>query len=138
MTYAAKYNKNPQLKLGIVLAAYGIGALLSPLSATAFSTMKHWSFHYFVSLGGAVLSIILLTLVFRFQNLDGLSLSFLSSARIERKLSLDALRTAGQTVREQSSSSENLYRQMFKLKATHLLASFALAYVGAEVTLGGA
>lgn len=26
---------------------------------------------------------------------------------------------------------------MFKIKATHLLAFFALAYVGAEVTLGG-
>ena len=138
MTYAAKYDKNPQLRLSIVLAAYGVGALLSPLSATAFSTMKHWSFHYLVSLGGTVLSIILLTLVFRFQNLDGLSCLFLLSTVIERKHPLAALRTAGQTVREQNSSSENLYRQMFKLKATHLLAFFALAYVGAEVTLGGA
>lgn len=76
MTYAAKYNKNPQLKLGIVLAAYGIGALLSPLSATAFSNSNHWSFHYFVSLGGTVLSVILLILVFRFDSLDGSSMLF--------------------------------------------------------------
>lgn len=48
-----------------------------------------------------------------------------------------ALKEAGQTVREQSNIQESLYRQMFKLKATHLLACFALAYVGAEVTLGG-
>ena len=77
MTYAAKYNKNPQLKLGIVLAAYGVGALLSPLSATAFSNSEHWSHHYLVSLGGTVLSIILLILVFRFDSLDGSSTLFL-------------------------------------------------------------
>lgn len=71
MTYAARYNENPATKLGIVLAAYGIGALLSPLSATAFSTTKHWSFHYFVSLGGTILNVFLLTYVFRFQDLDG-------------------------------------------------------------------
>lgn len=47
------------------------------------------------------------------------------------------MRKAGQTVREQGTSQEGLYQQMMKLKAAHLLAIFALAYVGAEVTLGG-
>ena len=34
-------------------------------------------------------------------------------------------------------SSDNKYKQMFKLRALHLLATFVLIYVGVEVTLGG-
>ena len=36
-----------------------------------------------------------------------------------------------------SSSSNNIYAQVFKLKSVHLLAVFILVYIGVEVTIGG-
>jgi fucose permease len=38
---------------------------------------------------------------------------------------------------EASSSNESKMRQMFRLKAVHLLALFILVYVGVEVTIAG-
>ncbi|THH06656.1 hypothetical protein EW145_g3933 [Phellinidium pouzarii] len=119
MVYVVHLDHNSSTKMGILQASYGIGALVSPLSATKFASMQHWSFHFLASLGGSIINVISLTLVFRFQHLDAI------------------LRKAGQTVREQSNFQGNLYGQIFKLKVVHLLALFALAYVGAEVTLGG-
>lgn len=137
-----QFDKNAATKVAIVQAAYGAGALVSPLSATAFSTMKHWSFHYLVSLGGSVANIIFLVLVFRFQNLDGQYtqhiITFTGLVHADSLSPSALLKKAGQTVREHNlAPQEGLYRQMFRLKSAHLLALFALAYVGAEVTLGG-
>lgn len=44
---------------------------------------------------------------------------------------------AGQVVRESGTSKDNLYSQIMGLKVVHLLAFFALAYVGVEFTLAG-
>ena len=65
-------------KLGILAAAYGVGAMLAPLSATKFATLSHWSFHYFVSLAGAVINVILLASSLRFRHMDGESKSTLA------------------------------------------------------------
>ncbi|EJC98908.1 MFS general substrate transporter [Fomitiporia mediterranea MF3/22] len=112
--------KNSSAKMGVLQAIYGLGALVSPLVATKFSSMPHWSYHYFVSLSGAIVNIVVLCLVFRFQHMDTI------------------LRKSGQVVRDSTSSPKGgLYGQIFKLKVVHLLAFFALVYVGAEVTLGG-
>ena len=39
--------------------------------------------------------------------------------------------------REEETGSGNVYMQLLRLKALHLLAPFILAYVGVEVTIGG-
>ncbi|KAI5121776.1 hypothetical protein M0805_009587 [Coniferiporia weirii] len=120
LVYVVHLDHNVSAKMGVLQAAYGIGALVAPLSATKFATMQHWSFHFLASLGGTIINIVSLTLVFKFQHMDVI------------------LRKAGQTVREQTGvQGKNVYSQVFKLKVVHLLAFFALAYVGAEVTLGG-
>ncbi|PAV15087.1 MFS general substrate transporter [Pyrrhoderma noxium] len=113
--------RNSSTKMGIIHACYGLGALSAPLVATQFAYMPRWSFFYLVSMGGALINIIYLSLAFRFQKLDA------------------CLLKAGQVVREQGSTSQNnnLYSQIMKLKVVHLLAFFALAYIGVEVTIGG-
>ena len=63
--------RNSSTKMGIIQACYGFGAFVSPLVATQFSGMRRWSYHYLISMGGAVFNIIFLTLAFRLQNLDG-------------------------------------------------------------------
>lgn len=42
-------------KLSILHAIYGVGALCSPLVATQFSQLPHWSYHYLASLGVALI-----------------------------------------------------------------------------------
>ena len=53
----------------------------------------------------------------------------------------DCLAEIGQPpIHETSSTADNggnKYKQMFRLRSLHLLAFFALLYVGVEVTLGG-
>ncbi|KAH8110061.1 MFS general substrate transporter [Phellopilus nigrolimitatus] len=120
LVFVVNLNENSSTKMGVLQAAYGLGALVSPLSATKFASIPHWSFHFLASLSGAIINIMSLVLVFRFRDMNTI------------------LAKAGQVVREQNSSQgHNLYSQIFKLKVVHLLALFALAYVGAEVTLGG-
>lgn len=49
----------------------GAGALASPLVATQFYHMRHWSFHFLVSLGIAISNTIVLSAVFRLKTQDG-------------------------------------------------------------------
>ena len=49
----------------------GVGALSSPLVATQFAQLSHWSFHYLVSMGIALSNAIILIAVFRFKTQDG-------------------------------------------------------------------
>ncbi|KAL5512758.1 hypothetical protein ACEPAG_3024 [Sanghuangporus baumii] len=112
--------KNSSNKMGLLLALYGVGALVSPLAATKFSTMPHWSYHYFVSFSGAVINFVAICLVFHFRRMEVI------------------LDKAGQVVHDSASSPDRgLYKQIFRLKVVHLLAFFTLAYVGTEVSLGG-
>ena len=70
MTFSVRL-KDSEKKLGVLAAAYGVGALLAPISATKFASIKHWSFHYFVSLSFAVANVILLSASLRFRHMDG-------------------------------------------------------------------
>ena len=56
----------------------GAGALSSPLIATQFAQLPHWSFHYLASLGIALINTVLLITVFRFKSQDGLCLPYLA------------------------------------------------------------
>ena len=70
------------------------------------------------------------------------AIRYASSPRTDGDLALaDCLAEIGQPpIHETSSTADNggnKYKQMFRLRSLHLLAFFALLYVGVEVTLGG-
>jgi len=117
--FVANYKENASAKMGILHAAYGVGALVSPLIATQFAQQHRWSFHYLISLAVATLNTVLLVCVFKFMTQD------------------ECLAQIGQAVEEKELVGESKYKEMFRLKALHLLALFILVYVGVEVTIGG-
>ncbi|KZT23727.1 MFS general substrate transporter [Neolentinus lepideus HHB14362 ss-1] len=117
--FVASLKANPTTKMGIMHAVYGLGALCAPLVSTHFSQLRHWSYHYLFSLGIAVSCALVLGLVFRFKTQD------------------ECYAEIGQAANESGESAESDYKQIFRLKAVHLLAIFSLIYVGVEVTIGG-
>lgn len=50
---------------------------------------------------------------------------------------LECLAQIGQAIEEKETVRGSKYKQMFELKALHLLAFFSLVYVGVEVTISG-
>ncbi|RXW14533.1 hypothetical protein EST38_g11321 [Candolleomyces aberdarensis] len=111
---------NAKTKMGILHAAYGLGAFSSPLVATQFAQMERWSFHYLVSLGLAVLNTLTMILVFRFKSQEV------------------CLREGGEPVGTVTDDNgQGKFRQIMTNKSVQLLAFFILFYVGVEVTIGG-
>ncbi|KAJ7079361.1 major facilitator superfamily domain-containing protein [Mycena crocata] len=118
--YVASLRQNPELYMGMLHASYGAGALSSPLVATQFAQMQHWSFHYLVSLGIAVLNVTILILTFRFRTQD------------------ECLALAGEAAVEPNTNDQaTSFRHILSIKAVHFLAFFIFVYVGVEVTIGG-
>ncbi|EEB89977.1 hypothetical protein MPER_11875, partial [Moniliophthora perniciosa FA553] len=120
--FVGSLQKNQSMKLMVLHASYGLGAFCSPLVATYFSGVRHWSFHYLISAGIAVSNTAVLIAVFRFKTQDEL------------------MQEIGQPSDEQNAGrtdNSNLYRQIFNNKALHFMAIFALIYIGVEVTIGG-
>ncbi|KAH7910276.1 MFS general substrate transporter [Hygrophoropsis aurantiaca] len=117
--YVARLKPNAETKMGFLMACYGAGALSSPIAATHFAQVSRWSFHYLVSLGLALFNTVLLIIVFRLKRQD------------------ECLVQIGLEPTEKGTSEHSEFRQIFGLKDVHLLASFILFYVGAEVTIGG-
>ncbi|KAI6043917.1 major facilitator superfamily domain-containing protein, partial [Pisolithus marmoratus] len=124
--FVASLRDNPEIKMGILHAftsspecPIGAGAFSSPLVATQFAQQPHWSFHYLCSLGLALLNTVLLTAVFGLKTQD------------------ECLAQIGVPPCEKGNSERSRFRQVFALRAVHLLAFFILVYVGVEVTVGG-
>ncbi|KAF9457967.1 major facilitator superfamily domain-containing protein, partial [Collybia nuda] len=117
--YIATLQRKPEKKMGILHAAYGAGAMLSPLAATQFAQMAHWSFHYLVSLSLALSNMALLIIVFRLRSGD------------------ECLVDVGQSPIEKKTSNESSLRQILRLKFVHLLSIYILVYAGLETTIGG-
>ncbi|KAL1949087.1 hypothetical protein VTO73DRAFT_10893 [Trametes versicolor] len=117
--YVAAFKENTAMKFAILHAVYGTGAVCSPLIATQFAQLSRWSFHYLVLLGIALSNVLVLAAVFRFQDQE------------------TCLAEIGQMPDRESRSSANKYKQIFGLRALHIMAMFILLYVGIEVTLGG-
>ncbi|KAI0325924.1 MFS general substrate transporter [Cubamyces sp. BRFM 1775] len=122
-SFVASLKENTSTKLGILHAMYGTGAFASPLVATQFSQMSHWSFHYLVSLGIALFNTASLVAVFRFKAQD---------ACLE-----EIGQAPSQDNTDDGTHNSNKYKQIFRLRTVHLMAFFILIYVGVEVTLGG-
>lgn len=120
--YVSCLTEGADVKMGVMHAVYGLGALCSPLSATQFAQRQHWSFHYLISLSIAFLNTVILVVVLRFRTQD------------------ECLADIGQEPPEktaESESEESKYKQIFRLRELHLLALFIFIYVGVEVTVGG-
>ncbi|KAI6019817.1 MFS general substrate transporter [Pisolithus orientalis] len=117
--FVACLRDNPEMKMGILHAAYGAGAFSSPLVATQFAQQPHWSFHYLCSLALALLNTILLIAVFGLKTQD------------------ECLAQIGVPPCEKGNSERSRFRQVFALRIVHLMAFFILVYVGVEVTVGG-
>ncbi|KAI5115484.1 hypothetical protein M0805_009450 [Coniferiporia weirii] len=109
---------NDPKKMAILHACYGSGALASPFVATQFAGMKHWSFHYFTTLGLAVQTTLTLVAVFKLRRQN------------------EVLISCGLPPRTVGSSPHSAYRQIWGLKIVHLLSFFLLAYCGIEITIG--
>ncbi|KAI0669536.1 MFS general substrate transporter [Trametes maxima] len=120
--YVASMRENTSTKMSILHAVYGLGAFSAPLVATQFAEMHYWSFHYLVSLGISLSNTVLLIAVFRFKDQDT-SLAEIGQAPVHDQ--------------ENEGNASNQYKQIFRLRAIHLLAFFILIYIGVEVTLGG-
>ncbi|KAG0699326.1 MFS general substrate transporter [Suillus ampliporus] len=116
--FVASLKDNPETKMGI-LHAVRAGALSSPLVATQFAQLPHWSFHYLCSLGVAFINTVSLIAVFGLKTQD------------------ECLAQSGQPTGEKGTSESSQFSQIFRLKEVHLLAFFILVYVGVEVTVGG-
>ncbi|KAF4583440.1 hypothetical protein EYR38_002191 [Pleurotus pulmonarius] len=117
--YVASIKENAETKMGILHAAYGMGAFVAPLVATQFAQAERWSFHFLVSLGISLSNAVALIMVFRFKGQD------------------ECLAAMGQPVAEKDTSEHSKFRQILTQKTVHFLAFFILVYVGVEVTIGG-
>jgi len=63
--------RNTETKMGFFHAYYGLGAFGAPLVATQFAELPHWSYFYLVSLGIAVIDMLVLLAVFQLKSKDG-------------------------------------------------------------------
>ncbi|KAF9242916.1 MFS general substrate transporter [Melanogaster broomeanus] len=117
VAYVASFKENVETRMGVFMA--GAGALSSPLVATQFSQLHRWSFHYLTCLGLALINTFVLIFVFRLKRKD------------------ECLAEIGISAESKDASKHSHLRQIFALKDVHLLATFILVYVGAEVTIGG-
>ncbi|TFK21819.1 MFS general substrate transporter [Coprinopsis marcescibilis] len=119
--FVGALSKNSESKMGVLHAAYGLGAFAAPLVSTQFAQMPRWSFHYLVSLGLAISNTVLVCCVFRFRPQD------------------ECFKDAGEYIvpRGTSDSEHSNFRQVMTNKTVHFLAFFILIYVGVEVTIGG-
>ncbi|KAI0654406.1 MFS general substrate transporter [Cubamyces menziesii] len=120
--FVASLSEDTSTKMGIMHALYGLGAMCSPLVSTQFARFHRWSFVYFAHIGITIFNIVLQLLAFRLKSQD------------------DCLQEIGQPPPEKTKESEagmNKYKQVFRLRAVHLMAFFILTYVGVEVTIGG-
>lgn len=121
--FVATLKHNAETKMGLLHAAYGLGAFASPLVATQFAQLPNWSFHFLVSLGFAISNAILLIAVFRLKRQD--------------ECLLQAGEIIPETTPNSGSEDSGTFKKVITTRAVHLLALFILIYVGVEVTIGG-
>nr|GAT55002.1 predicted protein [Mycena chlorophos] len=126
IAYVAGLPDDHGLKMGLFQATYGAGALISPLVATQFSEMKHWSFHYLISLGVAFFATALFVWLFRGRTQrDCLEQIGVASGPLEKEGILSG------------TTKRSPLHEIVSSKTVHILALFLFVYVGTEVTIGG-
>ncbi|ESK87786.1 hypothetical protein Moror_15376 [Moniliophthora roreri MCA 2997] len=117
--YVANIKDNAETKMGLLHAAYGVGALCAPLVATQFAQLEQWSFHFLCTLGIGFFASIALSFTFRFKSQE------------------ECLADIGQHPESGSENERSSFKHILTQRRVHLLAVFILVYVGVEVTIGG-
>ncbi|KAI0760123.1 major facilitator superfamily domain-containing protein [Fomes fomentarius] len=119
--FVASLKKHARTKMGLLHGSYGLGALVSPLVSTQFSkSTRYWSYHYIISAALYVSIAVMSWFVFRGKTQD------------------EVLKEEGELhASSDAPGPSNKYKQIFGLKEVHLIAMFAIIYVGVEVTMGG-
>ncbi|KAI5123262.1 hypothetical protein M0805_001351 [Coniferiporia weirii] len=118
--YVAGLSENSSVKMGLMHATFGLGAVCSPFSETRFATMpRFWHYHFIVSLGVSAINTAFLMFVFRSKTQD------------------ECMLEIGEAVAERGTSDDSKYKQILSQKVVHLLALFSLLYVGVELAIGG-
>ncbi|EJD07346.1 MFS general substrate transporter [Fomitiporia mediterranea MF3/22] len=103
--FVARLSENSSAKMGTMHAIYGFGAVCSPFATTQFAQMpRHWSYHFIISTGIAIINTIFLLLTFKGKTMDAAT--------------------------EQGTSEDSKYKQIMTQKVVHPLAFFSLVYVG--------
>jgi len=92
--------------------------------------MRHWSYHYFSSLGLAVASAVLAMVIFRFKTQEGRFYHSVRGVNLWLTCIVECLLEIGQHPEETEASEHGIYSQIFRLRAVHLMALFILIYVG--------
>ncbi|PIL22933.1 MFS general substrate transporter [Ganoderma sinense ZZ0214-1] len=113
-------------KMGILHAVYGAGATCAPLVSTQFAQLPCWSFGYLVHIGLALMSAVFQAFAFKFKSQDGMSYSVFACE-------------VGETPHERTEDSArgfDKYKQVFRVRAVHLMAFFLFTYVGLEFSIG--
>ncbi|KAK7438384.1 hypothetical protein VKT23_017996 [Stygiomarasmius scandens] len=120
--YIASVKRNGATKMGVLHAAYGVGALLAPLVSTQFSkNPSFWSLFYTVSTGIAIFNLICLLAVFR---LKGKEQCLVEEGERRNHVEL-------------SGNGQVHWKQILThSRSVLLVAVFLLSYVGTEVTEG--
>ncbi|KAM5539257.1 hypothetical protein V8D89_007130 [Ganoderma adspersum] len=120
--FVASLSGDTSTKMSVMHAMYGVGAMCAPLISTQFAQLPRWSFGYIVHVCLALAAAAFTAFAFRFKSQE------------------DCLREVGEPAHEKTAASlegTNKYRQVFRLRAVHLMALFLFTYVGVEVTIGG-
>ncbi|EJF64656.1 MFS general substrate transporter [Dichomitus squalens LYAD-421 SS1] len=120
--YLASLSEDTSTKMGIMHAVYGVGAMCAPLVSTQFASLPRWHLVYLIHIGLVVTNGIVQAFTFKFKSTD------------------ECLKEVGQQPHEKTEDSlqgVSKYKQVFRLRAVHLMAFFLLTYVGVEVTIGG-
>ncbi|KAF9013469.1 major facilitator superfamily domain-containing protein [Cyathus striatus] len=114
--FVASVKNNMPLKLGMLHAAYGLGAFSSPLLATHFSMQKRWSFHFLCSACISVINVVVLLSVFRLK---------------VEKIFAEVGHVPSQVFRQNNvdtPAQNGLFRQILTTKAIYFMALFSLIY----------
>ncbi|KAF7325438.1 MFS domain-containing protein [Mycena kentingensis (nom. inval.)] len=134
--FVAALQIGPKTKMGIVQAAFGLGALLAPIASTRLSQLagKRWAISYAIVVGMALLDTVNLCLIFRRRSQDEcLKLSGQQRRNEEEKVEDPDLAASESPAR----SLVRDLRSMLALPAVHLLAGTLFICVGTEVVVGG-
>jgi len=92
--------------------------------------MRHWSYHYFSSLGLAITSAVLAAVIFRFKTQDGGFPCLFDTMHASLSCVVECLLEIGQHPQEEEANERSAYRQILGLRAVHLMAFFIMVYVG--------
>ncbi|KAF7298349.1 MFS general substrate transporter [Mycena kentingensis (nom. inval.)] len=115
--------------MAIIHAAYGAGALVSPLVATQFAREEfiahnRWAYHFITTAGLTTLNTAVLAWVFK-------------GKRQEECLAWVGQVPPPKMEADPGTKKRSNFRQIMAKPAVHALAAFLLVYVGIEVTIGG-